>query len=399
MKAAALEEFNDLDTAVYSFPAIRGIQAGREYYSAMVQLKLIPAIFRFNESEVPPQIRSQRVLNQARIPEIANYIVNNPKDYVFSSIAASISDGRVKFISLDPKNPASKIGKLVIPMEAKVLINDGQHRRAAIEVALDERPELGNETISVVFFIDTGLKRSQQMFSDLNRHAVQPTKSISILYDSRETFAQFIRDMSHALPIFKDLTEVEKTSISNRSKKMFTLSTIYQATAALLGKKTKVKKITPEEEKLAQEYWNEVAKNIPDWQLLIKGEVASSSLRNDFIHAHGIALHALGIVGHDLIKAYPDSWKEQLKKLHAIDWSRSNEKVWEGRAMTNGRISKNQMNLALTANYLKQKLKVPLTPDEEKTEKRFQKQFYGASALTPQQTLNGKTVFDKKATG
>nr|WP_319375805.1 DNA sulfur modification protein DndB [uncultured Methanoregula sp.] len=375
MKSTAPEESEDLDTAVYSFPAIRGMQAGREYYSAMVQLKLIPAIFRFNESEVPPQIRSQRVLNQARIPEIANYIVNNPRDYVFSSISASISDGRVKFISVDPKNPASKLGKLIIPMEAKVLINDGQHRRAAIEVALVERPDLGNETISVVFFIDAGLKRSQQMFSDLNRHAVRPTKSISILYDSREAFAQSVREMSNTLPIFKDLTEFEKTSISNRSRKMFTLSTIYQGTASLLGKKSKVKKITHEEEKLACEYWNEVAKNIPDWQLLIRGEVASSSLRNDFVHAHGIALHALGIVGHYLIEEYPDVWKEQLKKLHVIDWSRSNQKVWEGRAMINGRITKNQMNLALTANYLKQKLKISLTPDEEEIERKFLKQY------------------------
>jgi len=326
---------------------------------------------------VPAQVRSQRVLNQARIPEIANYIICNPRDYVFSSIAASISEAPVQFIPAD-KNPGSKIGKLVIPMEARVLINDGQHRRAAIEAALKERPELGNETISVVFYIDAGLKRSQQMFSDLNRHAVRPTKSISILYDSRETFAQRVLEMSNTLPIFKDLTDFEKTSISNRSRKMFTLSTIYQATAALLGKNTKVKKITHDEEKLAHEYWNEVAKNIPDWQLLIRGDVASSSLRNDFIHAHGIALHALGIVGHALIKEYPDTWKEQLIILTEIDWARSNEKIWEGRAMTNGRISKNQMNLALTVNYLKQKIKLPLSPEETKIEKRFLKQFHGS---------------------
>jgi DNA sulfur modification protein DndB len=378
MKSAALNEVDDLDTAVYSFPAIRGIQASREYYSAMVQLKLIPGIFRFNESEVPAQFRAQRILNHARIPEIANYIVSNPRDYVFSSIAASICDAPVKFIPTPPDNPNSRVGKIIIPMGARVLINDGQHRRAAIEMALDERPELGNETISVVFFIDTGLKRSQQMFSDLNRHAVRPTKSISILYDYRETFAQSVRDMASTLPIFKDLTELEKTSISNRSKKMFTLSTIYQGTAALLSKKTKVKKITKEEETLACEYWNTVADNIPDWQLLIRGDVASSSLRNDFIHAHGIAFHALGLAGHALIEEYPDTWKERLTILHEIDWSRSNEKVWEGRAMNNGTISKSQMNITLTVNYLKQIMKLPLSPEETKIEKRFLKQFHGS---------------------
>ena len=45
--------------------------------------------------------------------------------------------------------------------------------------------------------------------------------------------------------------------------------------------------------------------------------------------------------------------------------------------MTNGRISKNQMNLALTVNYLKQKMKLALTQEEMKIENRFLKQFHG----------------------
>ncbi len=376
MKSVAFDEIDDLNTAVYSFPAIRGIQAGREYYSAMVQLKLIPAIFRFNESEVPVQFRSQRVINRARIPEIANYIITNPNDYIFSSIAASISEAPVKFIPADPENPNSKVGKIVFPMDARVLINDGQHRRAAIEEALKERPELGNETLSVVFFVDAGLKRSQQMFSDLNRHAIRPTKSISILYDSRDEFAQSIRILAQSIPIFKDLTELEKTTISNRSRKMFTLSSIYQATAALLGKPEKNKTITQEEKRLASEYWSAVAENIPDWQLLIRGDVSSSSLRNDFIHAHGIALHSLGILGRAIVSQYPDNWKERLTGLHEIDWSRSNPD-WEGRAMNNGRISKSQMNLALTSNFIKLKMNIPLTKDEEQNEIKFMKVIKG----------------------
>lgn len=376
MKSVAYDEIDDLNTAVYSFPAIRGIQAGREYYSAMVQLKLIPAIFRFNESEVPVQFRSQRVINRARIPEIANYIITNPNDYIFSSIAASISEAPVRFIPADPENPNSKVGKIIFPMDARVLINDGQHRRAAIEEALKERPELGNETLSVVFFVDAGLKRSQQMFSDLNRHAIRPTKSISILYDSRDEFAQSIRTLAQSIPIFKDLTELEKTTISNRSRKMFTLSSIYQATAALLGKAEKNKKITQEEKRLASEYWSAVAENIPDWQLLIRGDVSSSSLRNDFIHAHGIALHSLGILGRAIVSQYPDNWKERLTGLHEIDWSRSNPD-WEGRAMNNGRISKSQMNLALTSNFIKLKMNIPLTKDEEQNEIKFMKVIKG----------------------
>jgi len=268
----------------------------------------------------------------------------------------------------------TKIGAIVIPMDAQFIINDGQHRRAAIEAALKERPELGNEAIAVVFFIDAGLKRSQQIFSDLNRHAIRPTKSISILYDYRDPFARFVLDLADTLPIFKGITELEKTSISNRSTKMFTLSSIYQATAELLGKKRKIKKVTPDESTIAQEFWIEVTTNIPEWEQLIKQTVLSSELRTEFVHAHGIALHALGIAGHALIKIYPHDWKEQLKMLQLINWSRSNEQIWEGRAMNNGRISKAHMNLTLTTNYLKQIMKIPLTAEETRMEKRFLKQ-------------------------
>jgi DNA sulfur modification protein DndB len=377
MVSLFLKEVKSLDSFKYSFPAIRGIQAGREYYISMCPLKLIPKIFQYNDSSIPPHLRAQRTLNKARIPDISQYIVDNPQDYVFSAISASISGAPVDFIPAGENGIEFKIGTIVIPMDAQFIINDGQHRRAAIETALDERPELANETIAVVFFIDTGLKRCQQIFSDLNRHAIRPTKSINILYDCRDPFAQFILKMTDILPIFKGFTDFEKTTISNRSVKMFTLSSIYQGTVELLNKKRKKKLISPEEEAIALEFWGEVAENIPEWKQLITHKVSSKELRDEYIHAHGLALHALGIMGHALIKKYPSAWKEQLSQLQQIDWSRSNERVWEGRAMINGRISKAQMNLILTATYLKQVMDIPLTTEEERIEKRFTKHMRG----------------------
>ena len=163
----------------YSFTALRGIQAGHEYYLVMCHLKLIPRIFLFDEPEVPPELRAQRLLNKSRIPEIARYIVNHPKEYTFSAITASI-DGDVDFIPLAANGVTRNMGELRVDMQARFLINDGQHRRAAIEEALKIRPDLGDETIAVVFFLDIGLKQSQQMFADLNRHAVKPSSSVAL---------------------------------------------------------------------------------------------------------------------------------------------------------------------------------------------------------------------------
>ena len=83
----------------YRFPVVRGIQAGREYYIGMVPLN-IEKIFLEDEEYVLPEYRAQRKLNEARIPEIKKYIIDNPDSYVFSALAASI-DGNYKFISLD----------------------------------------------------------------------------------------------------------------------------------------------------------------------------------------------------------------------------------------------------------------------------------------------------------
>lgn len=183
-----LEGVTNADSFNYVFTAIRGIQAGREYYVAMCPLHLIPKLFLYDEKELPPDLRAQRTLNRSRIPGICRYLINNPKSYAFSSITASI-DGRVEFKPFAETGPASKVGYLIVPMSARFLINDGQHRRAAIERALNTTPELRAETISVVLFVDAGLKRSQQMFADLNKHAVRPTMSLSVLYDHRDMHA------------------------------------------------------------------------------------------------------------------------------------------------------------------------------------------------------------------
>jgi DNA sulfur modification protein DndB len=205
MPSGLTNDLKGLESNNYSFSAIRGVQAGKEYYVIMCPLRQIPRIFLFDEDELPPELRAQRTLNHARIQPIANYIIDNSKDYVFSSITASI-DGKVQFKPSGENGLENKIGTLIVPMTARFIINDGQHRRAAIEEALKVRPEIGLETMSVVFFIDAGLKRSQQMFSDLNQHAVRPTKSLGILYDNRDSLARLSLNLSNSVPIFNGFT-------------------------------------------------------------------------------------------------------------------------------------------------------------------------------------------------
>ena len=156
-----------MDGFNHTFPALRGIQAGAEFYVAMCPMRLLPKLFVFDDDEVPPELRAQRTLNRRRIPEIARYLVKNRYNYVVSALTASV-DTSVGFTPLGNESGRQMIGTLQLPMDARLLINDGQHRRAAVEEAMVECPELRDDHVPVIFFVDRGLKRSQQMFADLN---------------------------------------------------------------------------------------------------------------------------------------------------------------------------------------------------------------------------------------
>lgn len=346
----------------HTFPAVQGTQAGRHFYIAMCPLRMIPRLFIFDEEEVPPELRAQRTLNRARIPEISGYLVENSKGYILSALTASV-DGPLRFQSFDGSRNAS-LGLLQIAMDARILINDGQHRRAAIEEAIRECPELGQDNIPVLFFGDEGLNRSQQMFADLNKYAVRPSYSLSTLYDHRDPGSDLARYLAVECLAFKGLAEMEKSTLSNRSAKLFTLSSIKHASRALLRKQLR-EGVTPSERLLAKEFWEDVADQIPDWVRARSREVSTFELRQNFVHAHGVVLQAIGIAGAALLSSHSKDWRQKLKGLRKIDWLRTNVGTWEGRALSHGRVSKSTVNVQLTANYLKLQLGLKLTVEEQ----------------------------------
>lgn len=352
----------------YVFPAIRGVQAGREYYVSMCPLRLIPRMFLFDEEELVPELRAQRTLNKNRIPEMAQYMLDNRRDYIFSALTASI-DGQVQFEAAGEGDEGSRMGRLHVPMDAKFIINDGQHRRAAIDRALKEKPQLGHESIAVVFFLDVGLERCQQMFADLNRYAIRPAKSIGVLYDHRDEMAKITKLMVFRSKVFRDVVEMERSTLSVRSRKLFTLSAIYTATRALLDRSPKGSIDDISGRGVA--YWEEVAKQFPEWDLVIDRKMSAGEVRRDFIHSHSVVLQALGRVGNQLLRVDSRNWKQKIKRLRKLNWSRINTRDWEGRAMIGGRVSKSEHNVILTSNFIKTALGLELTPEEKRVEDAF----------------------------
>lgn len=346
----------------YKFPVVKGIQAGREYFIAMVPLKMLGRLFPADEEYVLPEYRAQRKLNEGRIPEIKRYIINNPDSYVFSALAASI-DGEFRYIPSDPPDT----GVLEVNMDAKFLINDGQHRKAAILAAIEENENLGEETISVVFYEDRGLSRSQQMFTDLNKHAVKTSNSIAELYDSRDPLAVTTRSVISSIPFLNEYVDKEKDNLGKFSSALFTLNTFYTANKRILRRNECNKQF----ENFLTDFWGIIVDNMSPWNDIKRKEISKRELREHYIATQAVVIQAFGRIGAYLFEHPEYSLNKYLPQISKINWKRNSDD-WKLRVIrSNGRMINNTDAITLAGNVIKQHINLPLTDDEITAEQKF----------------------------
>lgn len=349
----------------YKFSVVKGTQAQREYYIAMLPLGTLSKLFRNECDYIAPEFRAQRCINETRIPEIRDYILNNRGNYVFSALSASI-DGSMKFTSSEVDG---SIGVLEVDMEAVFLINDGQHRKAAIEAALAEAPELECETISIVFFEDAGLKRSQQMFADLNKHAVKSTMSLSALYDSRDDLANAVKEVVSKVVFLSKYTDKERDNLGKNSLKLFTLANFLRANRRVL----KDEVVTENDRKFLVDYWEMIFKYIVEWQQLENKQIHKCNLREDYILTLSVTLQAFGRLGRYFYEN--QSELDRLRQLSNVDWLRCNQE-WNRRMIdAHGKIVNNEDAIIKMCNLIKMKIGISLTREEEAKENEIRQQF------------------------
>ena len=341
---------------------MQGVIGQRTYYATLMKLKTVPSMFSFTDwAEFTPEDREQRVLNKKRIPDMKNYIVENEDGYVFSSITASYRCP----VQFKPADPDGQYGLLEMDFEdAEFIINDGQHRCAAIAAAIKENPSLGEETISVLLFNYENRERVQQMFSDLNRYVAKTSKSLDILYDKRDRLSRITLAICEKADIFRGMVDKDAVSIPIRSPKLFSLAALYDATSELLRERVGNDDQPISDDQLIElgvDYWTEVSCQMPDWQRVKRGELRALELRQESLASHAVVLRALGGIGGEL--ADVQAILPHLQLLHSVNWSKRN-KDWEGICIVaNSVVSNRQARYAMKA-YLKKHLGLSLNEAE-----------------------------------
>jgi DNA sulfur modification protein DndB len=340
-------------------PAMRGKMGSRTYYACLMPLSAIPNLFKFTDwADFTPEDREQRVLNLKRVPDLANYMLENEDNYLFASITASYKSEPI-YSPVQQDGDAS-LGVLKLKFGDELIINDGQHRCAGIAQAIKQNPALGDHTISILLFPYENRERVQQMFSDLNRFVVKTSKSIDILYDRRDPISIATMFALDKVPVFKELTEKENISLKAKDTKLFTLAAFYDANAELLkGQDDNAE----ENAKRLAEFWNSVAEHMLDWTAVFTRHKTSTELRAAKISAHSTVLRALGGIGAELMKE-PD-WKDRLAGLEKIDWLKKNPD-WDNVCIVANSVVSNRQARAATKAYIKSKLGMELTEGEQR---------------------------------
>jgi DNA sulfur modification protein DndB len=327
----------------YTFPATRGIQAGKAFFSTTVQFKYLVRLFRFDDEFVPAQLRAQRTLNETRAKSIADYILSNPDTYVLPAITASC-DSSMTFKEL---NDEHAIGILQIPLDACLLINDGQHRRRGIELALQENPLLADHAIPVMIMFDQGLAFSQQVFSDINSRASKPSGSLNALYDLRNPFARWILDILDKRPAYKARIDMENASPGKKSSQLWSLVAFHAFVNMLTGVNEKnIKSLASLDRKTDEVLaFLDHLNTIPLWSGMLNGEMSAEAVRDNYIISHAVFLHALAILGSYV------SDLSQLDGLAKVDPSKASDS-WKGRSVVAGKMIKTTTGVKSTAAQL-----------------------------------------------
>lgn len=353
-----------------TFPAIRGVMGQTEFYCAMLTFGEAARLIEFVEDiddwtdETDPEAKTQRKLNVARVErEMVPYLVG-VTDHFYSALTVeirpAISDGTpegVPFVPTVEDLPGRMaIGRLVLDGTETLYALDGQHRLKSIQLAIRRKPELAREQIAVIFVPFQTQRRSQLIFSDLNRYAKSPSKSISLLFSHRDPVVTLAKRLTERVDMLRGRVEMESTSLSKHTPNAITLSTLYEMTRSLLGDRAGDFDALAELERQAA-IWTDLVSNIEPWRQVASREEHPAYLRSRYLVMHGVCQQsvAMAIGGAILSNGF------EAARLAGIDWSLKNPE-WQGIAVQGGHVSNTSTSIRNLAGLISHRLGLPVEP-------------------------------------
>jgi len=364
-----------------TFPALRGKMGEMEYVLVMMRLgELVKHIGYAEEIQewdggIPSEFKKQRKLNTSRIVnEMVPYLTATP-DHFYGAITAELErpgDPQNKLLFEPISGIADDtIGILTLDGSEQVMALDGQHRLKSIELAMKTHPDLARESIAVILVPGKGYRKSQQLFTDLNRYAKQPSKTLNLLFEHREFFAVVAKEVGSNARTFRDRVNLETNSLGQKARYHITLGVLYECVLALLeghynDSEKSMAKITEATNLVNYIYDNVVTPTFPEFEEMLTGHALPFDLRTKYIFGHSVGQQAIARAIRAARDEFGEKWEDVVRPAFAaIDW-RLTSPQWEGAAVQGGAIGSRRQNIEQTATVLK--LLLGLTVPQKETD-------------------------------
>ena len=366
--------------------SMKGQMGDNEYYVATIKANtLIQTVGYASEMESWPDMtvdeRMQRELKGERIAqEIVPYLASDPS-WFFGALIIDIYSGWEE-VSFQPitevvdcklaayKDTLKTAGFLTLPDDKRLIALDGQHRLAALAMAIRGKngipgsvnlsdavkntlvkahPDIGKADITVMFIKhgDDNTK-IRKIFNKVNRYAKQTSKGDNIITSEDDMVAIIARRMfsGEDAPLHpigeQEVVNWTSNTIPMRSKNLTTLSAIYTMTEILLAKEGITPKTRRDEEMLEKgriimrDFWNESISRIEifkTYREYVEKNISLATVRKDHLLLKPVTHTALAMAV-SIAQEYGHEYTGLIDKINKINWSQENP-IWANVLVTN----------------------------------------------------------------
>ncbi|HAO09798.1 MAG TPA: hypothetical protein DCQ51_01100 [Planktothrix sp. UBA8407] len=280
---------------------------------------------------------TNRPLVPNHVNEIAKYLLETD-NYILPSFIFNCKTP-IKVFAFG--SGVMQFGYAVLPSNVELYVTDGQHRIKAIEKAVKERPELLEDSATVLVVQEDDIDQIHQDFADCAKNKpISP--ALLTTFDVSDALSKLTRDISKDLVIFAGrIDKISRTVNEKDSDYLFTMNQLRLGIAEFLFGSSQKKTIEScknqnrDQLKLllekARYFYTEFATHNDGWTVLLKPKSEGlnldlSKLRKERIDFYSVGLQLISRVGH-LILFENDFTEEQrnllIKTLANLDYKRT----------------------------------------------------------------------------
>jgi DGQHR domain-containing protein len=321
-------------------------QGGRYHLVFSLPFNLLVELARLQSADKKKnKSDAENSMNRPEMPqhtnEIARYLLESD-NYILPPFIFNCNTP-IKIFSYGAG--AVKVGYAVIPRNVELFVTDGQHRLKAIQKVLSEKPELGNDSATVLVVQENDIEQIHQDFADCAKNKPIPPALLTA-FDVSDILSQLTRKIAKELVIFEGRIDKISGKIGKDPNYMFTMNQLRIGVAEFLFGSSKKPVIESRANQNKNEFllmleriknfYTEFAKNNEVWKTLLQPTSQTVNLnlyaiRQQRIDFNSVGFQIISRVGHFIFfgQEFTDVQRDTLiKALASLDYSRDSA-LWE----------------------------------------------------------------------